>query len=199
MPPRRDQLFDLYRVAIDEYRFEVRLGWDRTMHYMVFNAGIISVGTGLLRLESPPLGYLLIAAIFLLGFCTSLIARDSIRKGHQYYRRTVVKKTLLEDMLGLTCRLTEYPTHHTLAVGTTAGQSEHLQILHDPEQWITRRLRRGSITYWLSAVLVLLAITNLGGVAAAIWLSFHTHSQTKGPSPLVIPIAREFKPTARPL
>jgi hypothetical protein len=189
MPLRSDQLLELYHVAVDEYRFEVKLGWDRTMHYLVFNAGIISVGTGLLRLDNPPLGYLLIAAIFLLGFCTSLIARGAIRRGHQYYRRTVVKKTLLEDMLGLTCRVAEYSTHHTLAVGTTSGQSEHLQILHDPERWVTRELRRGSVTYWLSAILILLAVTNLGGFLASIWMSFHTSNHFKQVPPLVIPIS----------
>jgi len=45
-----------YKVAVDEYRFEVKLGWDRAMYYMVFNTAIISVGTGLLKLEDPPLG-----------------------------------------------------------------------------------------------------------------------------------------------
>lgn len=198
MPPRDNQLFDLYKMAVDEYRFEVKLGWDRTMYYMVFNVGIFSVGTGLLRLESAPLGYWLIAAIFFLGICTSLIACIAIRKGHQYYRRAVVKKTVLEDILGLTCRLADYPTHHTLAVGTTTGQAEHFQILHDPDHWVTRRLRRGSIMYWLSTILLLLAITNLGGVAAAVWLSFHAGGPLKRIPPLVVPIARESR-HARPL
>jgi hypothetical protein len=191
MPPRPDQLFDLYKVAVEEYRFAVKLGWDRTMYYMVFNTGIVSVGTGLLRLESRPLSYWLIAAIFLLGFLTSLIARVAIRKGHEYYRRSVVKKTVLEDMLGLTCRVTEYPTHHTLAVGTTTGQAEHLQILHDPEQWVRRSLRPGSIVYWLSAILLLLAAINLGGVAVAVWLEFHSGAQSKPNPPMVVPITSE--------
>jgi len=94
MPLNQDQLLELYRVAVDEYRFEVKLGWDRAMYYMVFNTAIISVGTGLLKLEDLPAGHWLIAAIFLVGVCSSLIGRRAIRKGHEYYRRTIVKKTL---------------------------------------------------------------------------------------------------------
>ncbi len=188
MPLDPDQLLELYKVAVDEYRFEVKLGWDRAMYYMVFNTAIISVGTGLLKLEEPPVGRRLIAAIFLVGLCSSLIGFWAIRKGHEYYRRTIVKKTLLEDMLGLTTPVADYPSRHTLAVGTTTSQAEHLKILHDPEQWVNRRLRSGSITFWLSAILVLLAIINLAGLATAAWLSFHPDDHFKQIPPLVFPV-----------
>jgi hypothetical protein len=187
MPLHHDQLLDLYKVAVDEYRFQVKLGWDRAMYYMVFNTAIISVGTGMLKPDNPPAGHRLIAAIFLVGFCSSLVGWWAIRKGHEYYRRTVVKKTLLEDMLGLTTPLAEYPYRHTLAVGTTAGQSDHLKILSDPEQWVNRGMRGGSITFLLSAILILLAVINLGGLATSVWLSFHPTNHFKSVPPLVFP------------
>jgi hypothetical protein len=188
MPLNQDQLLELYRVAVDEYRFEVKLGWDRAMYYMVFNTAIISVGTGLLRLEDLAAGHWLIAAIFLVGVCSSLIGRRAIRKGHEYYRRTIVKKTLLEDMLGLTAPVADYPSRHTLSIGTTTGQAEHLKILHEPEEWVNRRLRGGSITFWLSAILILLAIINLAGLTAAVWLSFHHSNHFKETPRLVFPV-----------
>ena len=64
-----DQLIELYRIAVDEYRFEVKLNWDRTMYYMVFNSAIISIATGLLKLDNPPIVYLFVGAIFFLGLC----------------------------------------------------------------------------------------------------------------------------------
>jgi hypothetical protein len=91
-------------------------------------------------------------------------------------------------MLGLTTPVTDYPSRHTLSVGTTTGQAEHLKILHDPEQWVNRKLRGGAITFWLSAILILLAIINLAGLAVAVWLSFHSANHLKQIPPLVIPV-----------
>jgi len=47
--PERDELFTLYRIAIDEYRFEVKLNTDRMMHYVIFNSAIITVAHGPLK------------------------------------------------------------------------------------------------------------------------------------------------------
>jgi hypothetical protein len=97
-----EKLLDLYKIALDEYRFEVRLGWDRTTYFLVLNSAILTVATGLLKLQNPPAVYLFIAVLFTLGFATSLIGAMSITKGHEYYRRTIVTKTLIEKRLGLT-------------------------------------------------------------------------------------------------
>ena len=185
-PPK--QLIDLYKIAVEEYRFEVKLGWDRTMYYMVFNTAIIGVGAGLLRLEQHPVACRFIAAIFVLGFCTSIIGAKAMRKGHEYYRRSVVKKTLLEDMLGLTIPVPDYPHRHTLAIGTTASQSDHISILHNPEQWVGRKLRRSSISFLLTLFLWMLATVNLAGVSTALWLSFRPVAQVNPPPLSIVPI-----------
>jgi hypothetical protein len=44
-----------------------------------------------------------------------VVGIKTILKGHQYYRRTIVKKTLLEDQLGLTKPLECYGAKPTLA------------------------------------------------------------------------------------
>lgn len=153
---------------------------------MVFNTAIISVGTGLLKADNPPMSYLLIAAIFLVGFFSSLIGWWAIRKGHEYYRRRVVRRPSSKI-----CSVSQLPspiTHTgTLAVGTTTGQADHLKILHDPEQWVNRTVRRGSITFLLSAILILLAVINLGGATTSVWLSFHPANHYKPIPPLVFP------------
>ena len=35
LPP--EKLLELYKIALDEYRFEVRLGWDRTTYFLLLN------------------------------------------------------------------------------------------------------------------------------------------------------------------
>lgn len=181
------QLLELYKVAVEEYRFEVRLGWDRAMYYMIFNITLVSVATGLLKVGDSPLTDRFVACIFLFGLCTSLLGQKAIRKAHEYYRRTVVKKTLIEDMLGLTRHVSGYPSHHTLAIGSTAGQSEHVRILHEPETWVNRGLRTWSITYLLVSLLWLLAAMNLAGILVAIWLSFAPGKTVGASPPLLLP------------
>lgn len=172
-PLSRDQLFDLYRVALDEYRFEVKLNWDRTVYYVGLNSGVISVATGFLKLSGAPPIDLLVAVLFFVGMVLSALGVRAIRKGHEYYRRTIVQKTLIEDHLGLTKEIEGYPGRPTLTVGTTVGQKEHLQILHGGEEWVRRGLRRGSITFLVVAILWLLAAADLAGVLASLWLYKH--------------------------
>jgi hypothetical protein len=181
----RDELFDLYKVAIDEYRFEVKLGWDRTMYYMVFNSAAISVGAGLIKLDSRPTTALA-ALLFVIGSFTSLIGYNATARSHEYYRRTVVKKTLIEDLLGLTSPVRGY-AGHTLTIGTTMGQTENVKILQNAEAWVTRPMRYRSITSWLRMVLLLLMLVNCVGVATSAWTLLRP-KRAQPAQPLVIPI-----------
>ena len=36
-----ERLLDLYRLALDEYRFEVRLGWDRTTYFLAVGTAFV--------------------------------------------------------------------------------------------------------------------------------------------------------------
>jgi hypothetical protein len=185
-PLSPDKIWGLYKIAIDEYRLEVKLGWDRAMYCVVFNSAIISVAAGLLKLESAPLVYVFIAGTFVLGFFTSLMGIRAIAKSHEYYRRTVVKKTLIEDILGLTAPLAGYPRRHTLTIGTTAGQEECLRILYDSENWMGRPLRRSSITFWFTSLLRLIAAINIAGIFVALYLSSHAPAKLREPRPTLI-------------
>ena len=47
----------------------------------------------------PLTAYLVLGAlVFAIGVCTSRLAIRSIRKGHEYYHRTIYKKTLIEEL-----------------------------------------------------------------------------------------------------
>jgi hypothetical protein len=171
LPP--ETLLELYKIALDEYRFEVRLGWDRTTYFLVLNSAILTVATGLLKLNNPPAVYLFIALLFSLGCATSIIGSISITRNHEYYRRTVVKKTLIESRLGLTDSIPGMHASLNLAIGTTTGQVDHLRILNDPGRWVARRLRKSAITYWLRGILITLAAVDVIGAVNAVFMMIY--------------------------
>jgi hypothetical protein len=167
----QERLLDLYRIALEEYRFEVRLGWDRTTYFLILNSAILAAATGLLKLNNPPAVYLFIALLFGLGCAISVIGAQAIGKNHEYYRRTVVKKTVIENLLGLNDPIPGMMPSHSLAVGTTTGQQDHMQILANPDDWVGRKLRRSAITYRLRAILVAVAAVDLiGAITSALMM-----------------------------
>jgi hypothetical protein len=168
--PTRDELFKLYQVAIDEYRFEVKLNSDRSIHYVVFNSAVLTAATGLLKIGAGPHLNLFVALVFGIGACTAWLGVRSICKGNEYYHRAIYKKTLLEELLGLTALVKDYPTA-TLAIGTTAGQTDINAILRDPGAWLAAETpKRGSVTHATIIVLRLLFAANIAGMLAAIYL-----------------------------
>lgn len=174
-----EELIEIYKIAIDEYRFEVQLNWDRTVFYLTLNSGLIAIATGLLKLQGSSFLNLIVAAVFFIGLSVSVIGIRSVRKGHDYYRRTVVKKTLLEERLGLT-----NPSEAggpTMAVTTTAGQDEHFQILHSTNQWLKRPLRKSDITFLILVILALFSAANIFGIVASVWLYYHPSAISQPP------------------
>jgi hypothetical protein len=165
----QERLLDLYKIAVEEYRFEVRLGWDRTTYFLVLNSAILSVATGLLKLDSPPIVYVFISLLFGFGLGTSLIGSMAITKAHRYYRWTVVRKTVLERRLGLDRPLSDMHPSLDLTIATTAGQKERAAILTNPESWVARRHSRRAITFWLCWILRgMVVVDGFGAIIAAI-------------------------------
>ncbi|MGC2321308.1 MAG: hypothetical protein WA463_01635 [Terriglobales bacterium] len=167
-----EQLLELYKIAIEEYRFQVRLNWDRTAYQLTLNSGLIAIAVGLMKIGSAPLLNLFVGGIFLVGLAAAVVGIQNVLRGHRYYRNTIVKKTLLEDQLGLTKPVEKYEAGLTMGVGTTTGQNEQIQILHNTERWLRRPLR-GTITYWIVCILILFLTVNALGVAGSLWLYWH--------------------------
>jgi hypothetical protein len=161
----RQELLDLYKMLIDEYRFQVKLNSDRTQIYLVLNAAILTAGTGLLKLGLPnTLTAIVIAAIFLVGSRVAQIAVRAVKQGHEYYRAIVYKKTLVEDLLGRHRQIDGYSYEGaTLALETTTGMSNEREILDDAQAWLTRPMRRQTITggvtrvFWMFAAIDVVA------------------------------------------
>lgn len=62
------QLFDLYRIALDEYRFQVRLNWDRATYHFSLSSALMAIAAGLVRFEGPSLSNLAVALHDTRGF-----------------------------------------------------------------------------------------------------------------------------------
>lgn len=167
------QLLDLYKIAVEEYRFEVRLNWDRTAYYLTLNSGLITIAAGLLKIGGAPIVNFVVAGVFSIGLLSSFIGIRNVLKGHEYYRRTVVKKTLLAEQIGLNKPVEGHPTGLTLAVGTTVGQNEHLQILNNTDKWLIRPPRLGGVTAGIIGILSLFCLANILGIVLSVWLYRH--------------------------
>ncbi len=58
-------LLELYKVAVEEYRFQINLNWARSKSYVLLNSALIISTYGLLRLPSFKFAEFLTAPLFL--------------------------------------------------------------------------------------------------------------------------------------
>ena len=93
---------DIYKIAVEEYRFQAQFNWSRTQYLLVFNAGILAVAIGL---TSQPL--LVGALAFVLGLVASVMTMFVVRVQHSYYRaaRDHMKRIEAEVNIPVTQRL----------------------------------------------------------------------------------------------
>lgn len=76
VPAREDddraEAMKLYELAIDEYRFQVQLNWDRSKYLLGFTVAIIGLGAGLLRVGDRASPFLVF--VFAVGLFASLLS-----------------------------------------------------------------------------------------------------------------------------
>lgn len=72
---------DLYKTAVDEYRFQARYNWSRTQYLLAFNAGILAVAVGLASQPGR-----LAALTFGLGLVAAVLSMSVVNVQHGYYR-----------------------------------------------------------------------------------------------------------------
>lgn len=97
-PPSRDELWDLYKIALDEYRFQVNLNWQRLNYYLGLNVALTGGAAGLL-LSDASRPFPVVA--FALGAGTAVLAWFTDRVARGYYVAARERKADLETRLGL--------------------------------------------------------------------------------------------------
>jgi hypothetical protein len=96
-PPPREELLELYRIAVEEYRFQVKLNADRSRDYVVVNSAIIAAGVALLGQARLPLSA---GGVFTIGLFVAVLSVMGTHTQHGYYRDTRNRQTQLANQLG---------------------------------------------------------------------------------------------------
>jgi hypothetical protein len=98
--PDRDTLLQLYKFAIEEYRFQVTLNWQRSQYYFILNAALIAAGASLFGIQNDR-GRPLACGLFTIGLIAVILALLVTRTQHTYYKATRENLKDLERRLGL--------------------------------------------------------------------------------------------------
>lgn len=133
----RDEDRELYRLAVDEYRFQVNLNWQRSQYFLGLNVAVLTVAVGILRVgDEPSIGVrLLTAAVFIVGIAASVVSVLAHQTQRLYYQTARDRMMAIGESLQLGDR----------AVATTPGMGSS-----------TRRFSR--VTTLLSALFAVVAI-----------------------------------------
>lgn len=159
------QLLDLYKIAVEEYRFQVRYNWERNKFYILLDSGLISIAAGLLRIPGKQNLELLMIPLFIAGIIISLIGYLTLKKGHEYYRKTVLKMAQLESQLKL--------SNEQQPISTTAGMRDAKSIVSDSNSFVERPFRLGTTTYFLASLFIFLVVANVFGIILVVFVRFY--------------------------
>lgn len=125
---------DLYRMAVEEYRWQAGHNWTRTQYFLAFDAAILA--TGATMASQRLLGSIL---VFGLGFVSSVLSAGAVRTQHDYYRAARRRMQRLEERFNIIDR-----------VDTTAT--------------LGKRPRAVSVNQVVYLLLATLALANLAGI-----------------------------------
>ncbi len=150
------KLLELYKISIEEYRFQVLYNWNRNRFYLTLTAGVITVAAGILRIPNVVKYEYLLIPLFIIGGLIAFIGLQTLKKGQEYYRATVLKMSSLESQLGL--------NFEEIPIATTQGQKESKTNLKDPKLYIKKTFRIGTVTYWVACLFVLGMCVNFLGI-----------------------------------
>jgi hypothetical protein len=127
---------ELYKIAVDEYRFQVNLNAQRSRDYFVLNSAIIASAVALLGQKVN----MLAGTVFSAGLLVAVMTGVGFHTQHNYYRETMATKKLLEARLGI----------REAVVRTTPSAG-------------SKRWRFGSVTQFNYSIIIFLCIVNLCG------------------------------------
>jgi hypothetical protein len=101
---------DLYKVAVEEYRFQAQYNWSRTQYMLALNVAILAAAVALG--SRPGKGA---ALVFALGAVASAMAAVMVRTQHDYYRAARDRMRRVETEL-------EVPEPHRIDTTSTLGK-----------------------------------------------------------------------------
>ena len=137
-----ERLWEHYKNALEEYRFQLQFNWSRSQYYFVLCAALLAAAVGLR--VSTDLPRLPLVALYGAAAIVAFLALFANATQTSYYRAARDKKQRIEEQLDL----------GDLALATTPAMG-------------SGRKRLGRVrTFQYTMVVVLLAISVVGGVEA---------------------------------
>lgn len=165
------ELMEIYKIAVEEYRFQVKLNADRSRDFLVLNSAIIAAAVALLAQSR-----LLAGAVFGAGLLVAVLAGLATHTQHNYYRETRDTKQHLEMRLGITA----------LVVETTPTTG-------------SRRRRLGSVTNFNYTILLMLfAVDLIGALFSFSILPLPVTPKSTQPPPAIATPAKLNQPQLHP-
>lgn len=126
---------DIYKIAVDEYRFQATFNWSRTQYLLALNIAILAAGT--VVASRPGHGATL---VFALGAVIALLSLVVVRVQHSYYRAARAHLRTVETTLHV-------PEDQRLNTTATMGN----------------RRRRIAVTQVVNIILVAIAVSDAVG------------------------------------
>lgn len=83
---------ELYKMAVEEMRFQVSHNWSRTQYLLGFNAAILTAGAAVATQEGRSA-----AMVFVVGLVASVLSAAAVRTQHEYYRTARNRMVAIEE------------------------------------------------------------------------------------------------------
>lgn len=125
----RDQLLTLYRLAIEEYRFEINLGWERQKVFLAINPTLLGlIGAMMGRGQSEDGAWFIRGALFA-ALAVSMLGIFVVRKSHTYYQNAKRHFGALEDHLAIPVELRFQTTDGMREANMAAPSQRRFRVL----------------------------------------------------------------------
>jgi hypothetical protein len=87
---------EIYKAAVEEYRFQAQFNWSRTQYMLVFNTAILAAASAIASRPGRSA-----ALVFLLGVVACVLSYFVMRTQHSYYRAARDHLRRVEEGLGI--------------------------------------------------------------------------------------------------
>lgn len=167
---RQELLLKVYDAAINEYRFNVNLGWDRTKFFLVASAGLIAAGIGLIKVtEGDRLASAFLVCFFILSAMITICGLKTLAVSKSYYREAIFTKTVVEHELGLLEPLPNLQdARANLSIAVTDGQRDIKAILFGGKP-AGRMISPGTVVGNIKTIFwIMIGIECAGAIIAAV-------------------------------
>lgn len=166
-------IIEAYKIAVDEYRFQVRLAWDRNRFFLLGAMTGISAAVALIRFSDQLAAALLTPILFGLSACLAILGLSAQKIGKTYYRRTLDQLNTIVDTINEEGGSRSETFVRIPRFLTTKGMAEM-------DAGIARigsynRINRGSFSSYLRSFFILIFIASSLGFLASLYVLTVVH------------------------